>query len=138
MHLLSEKEEDAYLKGEQIKEEELKSVDYDVWLCDACSHTEVLPYVNMNSEYAVCSVCRAKTYYLKQDVVISHATTFRAGEGRRIYVCANCGKRDEKSYIIPKTPPPVVIGTGGRSSGGFGGGSWGGGSSGGGGAGGRF
>ncbi|MDR1591561.1 MAG: TPM domain-containing protein [Prevotellaceae bacterium] len=139
MHLLTEKEEDAYLKREQLKEEELKSVDYDVWLCGACAHTEVLPYVNMNSKYGICSACRAKTYYLKQHVITQQATTFRTGQGCRIYVCANCGKRDEKIYVIPKTPPVVVVGAGGRSSGGgFSGGSWGGGSSGGGGAGGRF
>jgi uncharacterized protein len=58
----------------------------------------------------------------------------------RTYICQHCGYREDKSYVIPKEVPTVIISGGSR--GGFGGGGFGGGFGGGstfgGGAGGKF
>jgi uncharacterized protein len=73
--------------------------------------------------------------------IITRATTKKEGLGVRTYVCKHCGHREDKSYVIPREVPTVII-TGGGSHGGFGGGSFGGGFGGGstfgGGAGGKF
>ncbi|MDD6357534.1 MAG: TPM domain-containing protein [Bacteroidales bacterium] len=134
MKLLSEQEEDAILNSKQQSEENVKSIDYDVWLCPECQHSIIYPYNNATSKYTVCSCCGAKTYGLLSDVVTSRASTYSAGEGVKTYKCRHCGKTDKKTYIIPRL---TTSGGGGFGSSG-GGGSWGGGHSGGGGAGGRF
>lgn len=138
MKKLSEKEEDPYLNQAQIIEEDIKSIDYDVWLCPNDGHMEILPYDNTKSMYTLCPNCHAKTYYLQNDVVVRAATSFSRGKGERIYTCKNCGKRDIKPYIIPLI---ILSSSSGRGSGGSfgggsfgGGGSWGGGRTGGGGA----
>jgi len=136
MHRLTEQSAlNAYLTPAQRTEESIRSVDYDVWLCDQCGNSEALAF-NRMSKYTVCPYCKAKAYSLTQDRVIQRATSFSQGQGERIYSCKNCGKTRSEQYTIPRiTPSP----SGGRSwSGGGGsfggGGSWGGGRTGGGGA----
>lgn len=140
MHLLTEKEEDSYLKANQLKEEELRSVDYDVWLCNHCSNNIALPYQRFNVQYSACPYCQTKAYHLQDDRVTLRATQFRQGQGVKTYGCDYCHKQKQSIYVIPQLV--VVSSSGGfggsGKGGGFGGGSWGGGMSGGGGAGGRF
>ena len=142
MHLLTEKEEDAYLQSAEIAEEVVKSVDYDVWLCDACKATRVLPYASAFTTYKKCPNCGAKTYKLERDEVAVQATTLHAGQGEKVYECQHCKFKKVVPYVIPMIVVAAAVGrSGGRGGfgGGFGGGSgFGGGFSGGGGAGGRF
>lgn len=139
MRLLSEKEEDRFLESGQIAEENVKSVDYDVWYCDKCQHTHILPYPSSTTRYKICPQCGARTYKLDRDVVIVAATTAHEGSGQKIFKCKHCHFEKSIAYTIPRQQTNVVIAGGGGRSGGFGGGgSFGGGFSGGGGAGGRF
>lgn len=140
MRLLSEKEEDVFLASGQIAEENVKSVDYDVWHCSNCQNTRVLPYLSATTQYKTCPQCGARTYKLDRDVVVVAATTAHAGKGQKIFKCKHCHYEKTVPYAIPRQQQNVVIvgGGGGSRSGGFGGGSFGGGFSGGGGAGGRF
>ena len=140
MQKLDEETDNNYLTPSQDREEQLNSVDYDVWLCPNCGETDVYAYVNPESTYKVCSHCKARATRLIRDSIIMQPTTYREGYGERIYQCLNCGKETKQTYKIPKSSTPVVIIPGGggfRSSGGgsgFGGGSFGGGMTGGGGA----
>lgn len=137
MALLTEQEEDRLLTQAQQAEENVKSVDYDVWECKSCLNHIILPYEQLNSQYAKCPQCHAKTYGLYADVVRQRATQLHEGTGEKTYLCRHCHYRQIKTYSIPKQP--VVVASGGRTGGGgLSGGSWGGGFSGGGGAGGRF
>lgn len=144
MHLLSEAEEDNYLKSSEIAEENVKSVDYDVWLCDACNSTRVLPYISAFTNYTTCPNCGAKTFQFEIDRVLVSSTTLHAGKGEKVYECQNCNFRKVLPYVIPKIVIAAAVGPAGRGGsgrGGFGGGDgggFGGGFSGGGGAGGRF
>ena len=124
----------VYLTIAQQTEKSVGSIDYDVWLCNQCKNTEVLPYSRM-SNYSVCPYCKAKTYYLAQNRIVKQATSFSAGQGEKIYSCKNCNKTHSQLYTIP-----LIVATsggsrgrGGSGSGSFGG-SWGGGRTGGGGA----
>lgn len=142
MKRLSETDEDVHLIKSQQKEEKVKSVDYDVWLCDHCQNKEVISYNNKMTSYKTCPHCNAITYKLVKTETLVAATTSSSGMGMKTYCCANCNHSEQKKYTIPK----IVVssssggGYGGRSGGysGGGGGSWGGGRSGGGGAGGRY
>ena len=88
-----------------------------------------------------CPKCGKRSLKKTSEQIINRATTRKEGLGVRTYCCKHCGYQEQKTYIIPKEVPAVII-TGGGSRGGFGGGSFGGGFGGGstfgGGAGGKF
>ncbi len=131
MHRLDEQADDEYLDAGNVLEEQLKSVDYDVWVTDDRDEIIVLDYKRKFSKYSECPKCDYITYYLVYDKVIKPATTKSTGTGEKKYFCKYCGYSKISTYTIPMESP-----SGGSSSGGSsgGGGSWGGGSSGGGGA----
>ena len=87
-----------------------------------------------------CPKCGKRSLKKTSEQIINRATTRKEGLGVRTYCCQHCGHQEQKTYIIPKEVPAVVLGGGSR--GGFGGGSFGGGFGGGstfgGGAGGKF
>ena len=117
----------------------IDSVDYDVWLCDICGETDILPFVNTASTYKVCPHCGARASSLRSDRIVSNPTTTREGQGVKDYMCRNCGYQTHVPYNIAKLPPVIVVpgrfggGGGNGFGGGFGGGSFGGGMTGGGG-----
>ena len=88
-----------------------------------------------------CPKCGKRSLKKTSEQIINRATTRKEGLGVRTYCCKHCGHQEQKTYIIPKEVPAVII-MGGGSRGGFGGGSFGGGFGGGstfgGGAGGKF
>jgi uncharacterized protein len=87
-----------------------------------------------------CPKCGKRTLRKTNEQIITRATTRKEGLGVRTYICQHCGYREDKSYVIPKEVPTVIISGGSRGGlggGGFGGG-FGGGSTFGGGAGGKF
>lgn len=145
---LSESEDDEFLAKGQIKEEVLKSIDYDVWITpDMKTEVLVLAYKSWFSKYRKCPKCKHKTYNKDYDRVITAATYSSSGRGERKYSCKNCSHSKITTYTIPKK---VKSSSGGYSSSGSsysggssyssgssssGGSSWGGGSSGGGGGG---
>lgn len=138
MRKLPEDEDNEYLSQEQDKEEQLKSVDYDVWLCPKCATTEIFPFVSNFTKYKVCPKCNSRTLDLLYDRVERKPTHISDGVGVKVYQCKNCGFRQEERYTIPKHQTAVFIGGGGGGNGGggggFSGGSWGGGGFSGGGA----
>ena len=145
MHRLNEKDDDEYLSNKQIMEENVRSRDYDVWLCDECGNTDIYTYENSITQYTICPFCSGKTMYMASDSIVRLATQSKDGIGRKTYICKNCGKSNTKDYVISRETAGVILGGAGaagglgRTGGGsFGGGSFGGGFSGGGGGGGRF
>ena len=73
-----------------------------------------------------CPKCGKRSLKKTSEQIINRATTRKEGLGVRTYCCKHCGHQEQKTYIIPKEVPAVII-TGGGSRGGFGGGSFGGG-----------
>lgn len=139
MNKLNEEEDNNYLSDEQNLEEQLNSVDYDVWLCPRCGTKEIFSFVSRTTSYKKCPLCYTQAMSLLYDRIELQPTPTREGRGVRVYECRYCGNHHEDRYVIEKTAPPVVfIGGGGGKGfgggGGFSGGSFGGGSSGGGGA----
>lgn len=140
MHRIDEANDNKYLTHQQDIEEQINSVDYDVWLCDHCGETDILPYINNASSYTVCPRCGARACSMRSQRIVIRPTERREGQGVKEYICRSCGNRNEIPYSIPKVvvPPVVIVGGGGRGfgggGGGFSGGSFGGGMTGGGGA----
>ncbi|WP_211208668.1 TPM domain-containing protein [Leptonema illini] len=139
---LDEKGDDLFLDEGQRKEEQLGSVDYDVWHCSKCDHVKVFPYDAFLTSYNACPSCSYKTYHTVGDRTLVSPTCSSSGKGERDYKCEHCGHSRTESYTIPKRDCSKSSSSSGgssyRSSGGGGGGSFGGGRSGGGGAGGGW
>lgn len=139
MNKLSEEEDNNYLSHSQNLEEQINSVDYDVWLCPKCGATEIFPFPELNTGYTDCPVCHTKAMHLLYDTVERKATPTRKGKGVKIYECKHCSHRILRPYEIPiASAAPIIIGGigggrigggGGSTGGGFGGGSFGGGGS---------
>ena len=136
MHLVDEVHDNDFLTPAQDTEEKINSVDYDVWLCDNCSATEIIPYVNHQTSYKTCPRCGSRAEVLESNAIVRQPTQSSEGIGERTYYCKNCGNRRKTAYRIAKlaSAAPVFIGGGGPGSGGSFGGGFGGGSTGGGGA----
>ena len=139
MELLSESQEDSFLDAIKQLEESLGSRDYDVWLCEKCKNTIIYPYDKIFSGYDKCPSCGAKTYKKKYDSVVREPSVHHDGLMKTVFECKNCKYKNEKTKVLPKTPPVIISGgIDGNGGGGNFPGSWGGGFSGGGGGGGRF
>lgn len=137
MSRVDEIKDNDYLTPSQDIEEQLNSVDYDVWLCPMCNETDIIPYINRRSRYTMCPHCGTRARSLQADRILRQPTTSYEGQGIRIYHCYNCNKTETEQYTIAKVAQtPIIIGGGGRfgGGGGFSGGSFGGGMTGGGGA----
>lgn len=149
MRKLGEKEDNAYLSRAQDMEERLGSVDYDVWRCPECDHTDVLAFPQTGTPYQVCPHCGTRAWHHVGDRTIVPSTTRQEGSGVHTWRCEYCGHGEDRPYRIPRRPDPAVaavaaaaaLGAASRRSGGGGGGfggGFGGGSTGGGGATGRW
>ncbi|GHG91151.1 TPM domain-containing protein [Pseudodonghicola xiamenensis] len=128
MRRLGEEADDAHLDGGQQLEEFLKSVDYDVWLCDGCGHMDIHRYGNWFSSYGACPKCQYRTLSTTAEVLVA-ATESSTGQKRLTYDCQNCGYHDTELRTIPKvTESSSGSGRssfgGGSSSGGGASGSW--------------
>lgn len=132
MRLLSEKDDDKYLTLSQVYEEKIKSVDYDVFLCDGCGRTSINEYKG-KADYSECPHCKTRDFAQSSSYIVNRPSYVRTGLKVLVFHCAFCGFQNEKSVIMPKLTHSSGSGFGGSSSGG-GGGSFGGGRSGGGGA----
>ncbi|MEO0905112.1 MAG: TPM domain-containing protein [Pseudomonadota bacterium] len=124
---LEETEDDSLSPG-QLMEEQLESVDYDVWYCDRCGHVTIEGYRAWFSRYGACRECNFRTVEGDSRVVKS-ATYSSSGLRRTDYHCHHCDAR----YSVTKTIPRKTKSSssrsggsrgGGRSSGGGASGSW--------------
>lgn len=127
MQLLAEHWDDKHLKEGERREEELESVDYDVWLCPKCEHLTIEAYKAWFSRYSACRACGYKTLE-GTTTILQSATTSSTGTKRIDYECHHCNESYSVTKVIPK------ISQSSSSSSGGGGSSFGGGSSSGGGA----
>ncbi|WP_323781578.1 TPM domain-containing protein [Thalassovita sp.] len=114
---LDEGWDDKHLQKGQITEEELKSVDYDVWECPKCDHVTVEAYKAWFSRYSACRTCGYRTVEGETEI-LEAATTSSTGRKRIDYHCLNC---DERWHVIKTIPRKSSSSS--SSSGSFGGGS---------------
>ena len=131
--LLSETNDNKYLTLEQSFEEKIKSVDYDVFLCENCGRVEINKY-NEKHKYSDCPQCGTRSFCLANSYIATRPTYVSKGLRVNVKRCKYCGYQQEDSVSIPRLTHTSSGGFGGSSFGGgrSGGGSFGGGRSGGG------
>jgi len=139
MQRLSHEAEGAKLSHEERLEEELKSVNYDVWVCGQCSESMVIPHNAWFTSYRRCDQCGRRTSLATSKTLIP-ATQLNEGLVEVTTDCRNCSAHNVARHMTPRLPTPSSSSSdssGFSSSGSSGGGgsSFGGGSAGGGGAG---
>lgn len=127
MALLDEVSDDAFLdEGSQL-EENIKSVDYDVWQCPKCQHAKIERWRNWFSQYGACPSCKYRA--LESDsTTLRSATTSSTGLRRIDYNCVNCQHTYSETKTIPRRSKSSSSSSssfsGGSSSGGGASGSW--------------
>lgn len=146
---LNEEEDNNFLNPSQDFEENLGTVDYDVWHCPKCGTVERFPFLARQLRYTECPECHTVAMCLKCDRIITPATTRSEGYGVKEYECLFCHHKENRPYKIPRKEDNTaaalaagaIIGSAmgrGRGGGGGFGGGFGGGHTGGGGAGGHW
>jgi hypothetical protein len=99
MKLLSEEEEDVYLSEGMQAEEEVFSVDYDVWIDEDSDYTKIEKYDgHLHAEK--CENCNFQTLKVFKEEIISSPTTNEKGELLKYYECTYCGHKERKLFNI--------------------------------------
>jgi uncharacterized protein len=117
MRRLDEQDDNARLDRGQRVEEMIKSIDYDVWVCD-CGESKLIPYRNWFSRYGECRECHRRTAKSTYTVLVP-ATTASTGLAEKRYRCESCQAKWDEKVILPR----VTESASSSSSGGGGGGS---------------
>lgn len=128
---LNEKLDDNYLEAGEVFEENLGSVDYDVWECLNCKSIEKISYESRSTKYTDCPKCNTKALRSISRRTIEHPSYTSSGRGEEIKQCKFCQHKVTSTYSIPKltTSSSSSSSGGGSSRSSFGGGSSGGGGS---------
>lgn len=108
MKLLSEEEEDVYLDEGMQAEEEVFSVDYDVWIDPETKETKIEKYKGHLAALE-CDRCGFQTLRLQKEDVLREATEFRDGELVKEYKCSYCGRVKRKNVKITLNIDPRSV-----------------------------
>ncbi len=99
MKLLSEDEEDAYLDEGMQMEENLFSVDYDVWVDSSTGYVQIEKYKgHLNA--LKCDRCGFQTLKLGKEEVVREATDMEDGELLKEYKCSYCNRVKRKTVVL--------------------------------------
>ena len=99
MKLLSEEEEDVYLDEGMQAEENVFSVDYDVWIDEASGDTHIEKYKGHLNAHE-CDNCGFQTLRLIKEEVAEEATEFWDGSVNQEYNCSYCGRVKRKTIAL--------------------------------------
>lgn len=122
MRLLSESEDDSEIDEGERFEEQIRSVNYDVWRCTApgCSERLVIPRRKWFSGYSDCPNCHRRAL-TSSTVTIVAATQSSTGLEETTTTCAFCKWSRTTRHVTPVLPTPSSSSSGssfGSSSGG--------------------
>ncbi len=101
MKLLSEEEEDVHLDEGMQAEENVFSVDYDVWVDEESEEIKIEKYPGhlIANE---CNSCGFKTMKLIKEDIITAPTEYSEGEMIKNYKCTFCEAKRSKTVKIAK------------------------------------
>ncbi|MDZ7604827.1 MAG: hypothetical protein U5K79_04400 [Cyclobacteriaceae bacterium] len=101
MKLLSEDEEDVYLDEGMQAEENVFSVDYDVWIDEETGYTKIEKY----SGHLIalqCPECNYQTLKVVKEEILESPTENEEGELMKFYKCDYCGYKERKAFRIAR------------------------------------
>lgn len=119
MRRLDEQSDDAALDTGQRLEENLGSVDYDVWKCGGCGDETVIPYVARFKSISECAKCHVRAVKKKRRTLQSPTYT-STGLAEETSKCESCRDTRVETIVLAKRTPPSA--SSGSSSGGSSGG----------------
>jgi len=105
MKLLSEEEEDVYLDEGMQAEENVFSVDYDVWKDEETGFIKIEKYSG-HLHAIQCPECNYQTFKVVKEEVIRPATETSEGELLKHYQCGYCLYKAKKTVIL-KIPTKI-------------------------------
>jgi len=101
MKLLSEEEEDVYLDEGMQAEENVFSVDYDVWIDEETGFTKIEKYAG-HLVALQCPECSYQTLKVVKEEILESPTESEEGELMKFYKCDYCGYKERKAFRIAK------------------------------------
>lgn len=102
MKLLSEEEEDAYLDEGMQAEENVFSVDYDVWKDEETGFIKIEKYSG-HLHAIQCPECNYQTFKVTREEVVKTPSPTEDGELVKHYTCGYCGHKGRKSVHLKFT-----------------------------------
>lgn len=101
MKLLSEEEEDVHLDEGMQAEENVFSVDYDVWVDEETGDVHIEKYPGHLQAYQ-CNTCGFQTMRQIKEEILLAPTENTDGEIERFYECGYCGARRHKVLKVAR------------------------------------
>ncbi len=101
MKLLSEDEEDVHLDEGMQAEENVFSIDYDVWIDETTGDTKIERYEGY-MEALECNSCGFRTLKVAREEIVQPATISSDGELLKHYECNYCGSTRTTQHTIAK------------------------------------
>lgn len=101
MKLLSEEEEDAYLDEGMQAEEDVFSVDYDVWIDVETGDTHIEKYEG-RLHAMECDRCGFQTLRLEKEEITQEITEDQEGELIKHYKCSYCKRIKRRTVKLSK------------------------------------
>jgi uncharacterized membrane protein len=99
MKLLSEEEEDVHLDEGMQAEENLFSVDYDVWKDEETGFVKIEKYAG-HLHAIQCPECNYQTFKVRREEIIKQPTETEEGEIVKHYQCSYCGYKARKNVVL--------------------------------------
>ena len=99
MKLLSEEEEDAHLDEGMQAEENVFSVDYDVWKDEETGFIKIEKYAG-HLHAIQCPECNYQTFKVMREEIIKQPSETEEGELIKHYQCSYCGYKARKTVIL--------------------------------------
>lgn len=101
MRRLTESEEDHHLEASQIKDEEVHSIDYDVWLDEKTGYKKIEKY-NAYQHAEECPECGYYTLKIKREEIEKAPTLDETGILLKHYKCTYCNHREQREVMVAK------------------------------------
>jgi DNA-directed RNA polymerase subunit RPC12/RpoP len=101
MKLLTEEEEDVYLDEGMQAEEDVFSIDYDVWIDEDTGFTQIEKYSGKLSAKE-CPRCGYQTLKVEKEELIIAPTAYSSGELMKRYKCTYCGHKEKEIFKVAK------------------------------------
>ena len=99
MKLLSEEEEDVHLDEGMQAEENIFSVDYDVWVDEETGYTQIEKYAG-HLHATTCSECHYQTLKVVKEELLQSPTTDQTGQLLKYYNCTYCGHKVKRAFNV--------------------------------------
>lgn len=99
MKLLSEEEEDAYLDEGMQAEENVFSIDYDVWKDEETGYIKIEKYSG-HLHALECPECNYQTFKVVKEEILRAPTPVEEGELLKHYQCGYCSYKAKKTVTL--------------------------------------